>query len=118
LKGPALCCAGASPSPYYKLGFDCFDAWCRHVASSLEELLKIGLARRVRLRGQFAPKQFVSQPDPIRIDDIALAILGDLLNTAVALMFFNFAAVHFLRFARKSHDAAALVQTRFRIWRK
>src|SRR5262249_27101909 len=23
----ALCCAGAPPSPHYKLGFDRFDAW-------------------------------------------------------------------------------------------
>ena len=36
--------AGASPSPYYKLGFDRFDALCHCVVSSLEELPKIRLA--------------------------------------------------------------------------
>ncbi len=70
----------------------------------------------VELLAQFAPKQLVSQPNAISIDDIALAIFGDLLDPPVAVIFFNFAAIHSLRFTCKSQYAAELVQARFRVW--
>ncbi len=70
---------------------DRFDRLWRCVVPCFQEGLQICLARLVRLLGHFAPKQLVSQPNAIGINDIALAIFGDLLDPTVAVIFFSVA---------------------------
>ena len=50
----------------------------------LDELTKLLLAELELERCEPASKQFVTQPDAIGIDDIGLAVVGDLLDFAVA----------------------------------
>ena len=60
--------------------------WLR-VTAGLDELnepsftpLKLGI-------GQPSPKQFVAQPDALRVDDIGLAVLADLANPGIPIIF-------------------------------
>jgi hypothetical protein len=73
---------------------------------------EVGFARLERRIGQPPPEQFVAQPDPIRIHDIAFAIIGDLADLSFLVEFLDLRAMDAGRLAGQTHDPAQLVQRR------
>ena len=64
---------------------------------------------------QTTDKEFIPEPDAIGVDDIALAILGNLPNVTVTIILLDFCTAHAIGFPRKSHHAAEFVQRHLRL---
>ena len=62
--------------------------------------------------GQPAAERFITQPYAIGVDDIALAILGNLANAPVSIIFIDLCSIHPIGLSGEPHDAAQLVQRR------
>jgi len=69
------------------------------IAPSFDEFAKILFAELKLDRGQLAPKQLVPQPNAIGVDDIALTVIGDVLNSALSKIFLDFATIDIDGFA-------------------
>src|SRR6516164_8397973 len=86
----------------------------RFVACSREyETRKIFLAELQLRRGKASAKELVTQPKPIRIDNIGLAVVCDLPDLPLKVVTLDFAAIDLLRLAWQSHDSAKFVQWNF-----
>ncbi len=83
------------PMRRWELGW----SWSRNVAPRLDELAQICFARLECNIGQLAPKQFVSQPNAIGVDDIVLTVIGDVLNSPFPKIFLDLATVDTIGFA-------------------
>ena len=55
-------------------------------------------------------KEFIAQPDPVGVDNIALAIFGNLADVTVAVVLLDLAASDPFWLTRQTHYAAQLVQ--------
>src|SRR5262249_9289051 len=69
------------------------------------------LARLERIPAQCAAKQFVSQPQLVSADHIALAVIGDLLDLALPETALHFAAIEPFWLSRQAHASAGLVKS-------
>ena len=74
---------------------------------------KLIFARLECLIGQLAPKQLVPEPNAIGIDDITLAVIGDLLNPAFPKVPFDVPTRYTIGLSRQPHHTANLVQRCF-----
>src|SRR5215475_9566961 len=63
---------------------------------------------------QIPPEQLVAQPDPVGIDNVGLAIVGNRLNFSIEKQLSYPGAVDSVRLARQSHDPADLIKRRLR----
>src|SRR5207248_997059 len=61
---------------------------------------------------QSTSKQLMAQPEAIGVDDIALAVLGDLADVSVPIVFLDLCAADSVRLSRQAHHTAQLVQRR------
>ena len=74
------------------------------------EIGGLRLAKRDLLSGDGAAKQLVNKPESIRIQNVTLAVLGDLGDPARLNHRLDLAAIDPRRFARQADDLADLVQ--------
>ena len=72
------------------------------IAPRLDELAQIRFARLECRIGQLAAKQLVPQPNAIGIDDIALTVVGDVLNSPFPKIFLDFATIDVVGLAWQS----------------
>jgi hypothetical protein len=82
------------------------------VPPRFDEIDKASLAGLEVSVRQAPAKEFVPQPEPIGIDDIALAVFGDLSDAAVMVEFFDVRSADTVRLSRQAHHAAQLMQRR------
>ena len=64
------------------------------------------------VRAQPSAKQLVAKPDAIGVDDIGLAVIGDLLDFAVLKVAMHLAAVDAVGLPGQPHNLADFVQRR------
>jgi hypothetical protein len=76
------------------------------VAPRFEELAQIRFTRLECNIGQLAPKQLVSQPNAIGVDDITFTIVGDLLDLAIEEVSLDLGAIHAVGLPWQAHDPA------------
>ena len=62
------------------------------ITTSLHEIGKVSLAYLKFGIGQPSAKQFIAEPHPIGVENVALAVLGDLPDVSVAVVFFDLCA--------------------------
>src|SRR6516164_4677047 len=91
-----------SGSSFYRIG-------SRRIA--IHKVRQAPLARFERTLAQGATKQFVPQPQLVSADYVGLAVVGDLLDLALAVITLHLAAVEPFRLSRQAHDSADLVKT-------
>jgi hypothetical protein len=83
--------------------------WLR-VSTSPNEIDETGLTRLKSPSRKSAAKKFMAQPNAIGVDDIALAVLGNLANASFKIEFLYLTTADPIWFARQTHHPAKLVQ--------
>src|SRR5262249_36642472 len=68
------------------------------------------LARLERILAQRPAKQLVAQPHLVGADYVGLAIVGDLLDLALAEITLHLTTIEAFRLSRQAHDSADLVK--------
>src|SRR3974377_950820 len=77
------------------------------------ETRKVSLAKLDLRHGKAPAKELVTQPKPVRIDNIGLAVVRDLPDLPLKVVTLDLPAVYRLRLAWQSHYSAKLVQCNF-----
>src|SRR5262245_20121304 len=81
------------------------------VGMQFDVLDEVGFACPERCFSQSSPKQFITQPDPIRVHNIALAVVGNLANFAITIVFFDFTAMYAGGFSGQTHYSAEFMES-------
>jgi hypothetical protein len=76
------------------------------VAPHPDELAQIRLACLERIVGELTPKQLVSQPKPIGVDEISFTIVGDFLDLPNEEVSLDFASINAVGLPWQSHNLA------------
>src|SRR5262249_56166364 len=76
----------------------------------IDESRQVLLARFKRILTQRAAKQLVAQPHLVSADYVGLAVVGDLLDLALAEVALHLTTIEPLRLSRQAHDPADFVK--------